>query len=204
MLDLKFVRQNQEKVEEALRKRRAEVDLSTFSRLDEERRSLLVESEDLKHRRNTLSQEVGKLKKAGQDAAGIQAQVKDISVRAKELDARLSEVDRELDSHPFDHPQHPPRARSRKARTRATTGRRRTWGEIPRFDFEPKPHWDLGEALGVFDFERAAKLSGARFAVLYGAAARLERGLINFMLDLHTQEHGYRRPCRPSWSTARP
>ncbi len=196
MLDLKFVRQNQEKVEEALRKRRAEVDLSTFSRLDEERRSLLVESEDLKHRRNTLSQEVGKLKKAGQDAAGIQAQVKDISVRAKELDARLSEVDRELDHILLTIP-NIPHERVPEGTDESDNREERTWGEIPRFDFEPKPHWDLGEALGVFDFERAAKLSGARFAVLYGAAARLERALINFMLNLHTQEHGYRETLPP-------
>ena len=196
MLDLKFVRQNQDKVEEALRKRRAEVDLSAFSRLDEERRSILVESEDLKHKRNTLSQEVGKLKKAGQDASEIQNQVKDISVRAKELDTRLAEVDQELDGILMTIP-NIPCDRVPEGTDESDNREERTWGETPKFDFEPKPHWELGEALGVLDFERAAKLSGARFAVLWGAAAKLERGLINFMLDLHTTEHGYKETLPP-------
>ena len=196
MLDLKFVRQNQEVVEEALRKRRAQVDLSAFSRLDKERRSLLVESEELKHQRNTLTQEVGKLRKAGQDAAELQGRVKEISARAKELDAALSQVDQELKTILMTIPNIPNKDVP-EGKDEDDNREERTWGEIPEFDFEPRPHWDLGEALDIFDFERAAKLSGARFAVLYGAAARMERGLINFMLDLHTTEHGYRETLPP-------
>ena len=196
MLDLKFVRQHQEVVEESLRKRRAQVDLSAFSRLDERRRSLLVESEELKRQRNTLSQEVGQLKKAGRDASAIQEEVKGISGRAKDLDAELAEVDQGLEEIILTIP-NIPNPDVPEGDDENDNRVERTWGEIPGFGFEPKPHWELGEELGLLDFERAAKLSGARFAVLYGAMARLERGLINFMLDLHTQEHGYREVLPP-------
>lgn len=196
MLDLKFVRQNIDLLEKVLADRHHEADLSSFSDLDEKRRSLLTESEELKAQRNKLSKEVGKLKRAGQDASEIQSRVKGISARAKELDSelagindRLSEITMGLPNVP--HETVPVGADEEDNRLE------RTWGEIPEFDFEPQPHWDLGEDLGIFDFERAAKLSGARFAVLTGPAARLERALINFMLQIQTEEHGYREVLPP-------
>ena len=139
---------------------------------------------------------MGRLKKAGEDASSLQAQVKDISSRAKDLDRRLAEIEQELDQilmglPNIPHPTVP--VGSDEAENRLE----RTWGRPPEFDFEPKPHWELGEELGILDFERAAKLSGARFAVLFGAASLMERALINFMLDLHTREHGYKETLPP-------
>lgn len=196
MLDQKLIRTNQDLVAQALKNRGQETGLSGFGRLDKERRSLLTESEELKYQRNQISQEVGRLKKAGEDASSLQAQVKDISSRAKDLDRRLAEIEQELDQvlmglPNIPHPTVP--VGSDEAENRLE----RTWGRPPEFDFEPKPHWELGEELGILDFERAAKLSGARFAVLFGAASLMERALINFMLDLHTREHGYKETLPP-------
>ncbi|MEW5725913.1 MAG: serine--tRNA ligase, partial [Thermodesulfobacteriota bacterium] len=190
MLDPKFIRQHPERVAQALADRGAEVSLEEFDDLDVVRRSLLTESEELKHRRNQLTQEVGRRKKAGQDSESLQEEVRGIGQRIKDLDGELAKVDEALNSWLLSVP-NVPHASTPRGRSAEDNPVIRTWGKPPRFDFEPQPHWDLGEALGVLDFERAAKIAGTRFALLKGPAARLERALIGFMLDLHTQEHGY-------------
>jgi len=196
MLDSKLIRTNQDLVARSLENRGLKAGLSGFDRLDQERRSLLGESEELKRQRNQISQEVGRLKKAGEDASSLQARVKEISARAKDLDRRLAEIEEELGQILMTLP-NIPHATVPVGRDEADNRVERTWGRPPEFDFEPKPHWELGEDLGILDFERAAKLSGARFAVLLGAASLMERALINFMLDLHTREHGYREILPP-------
>jgi len=196
MLDLKFVRANLDVVAKACQVRGVEVDLEAFTRLDESRRSLLAEGEELKRQRNTMSQEVGRLKKEGRPSQDIQDRVKSVSARIKELDGELAQVQAALDEWLLTVPNIPHQS-TPLGRGEADNPTVRTFGQPTRFDFEPQPHWDLGERLGIIDFERAAKLAGARFAVLAGPGARLERALINFMLDLHTGEHGYKEVWTP-------
>jgi len=190
MLDLKIVRDHLDLVIEKTERRGQTFDSDRFLKLDQERRSILMESEALKHQRNQVSGQVAAMKKAGQDVSSLTNQMKEVSQRIKTFDGRLSEIQEQLnllllsvpnlvdDSAPV-------------GQTDADNTLVRTWGEKPEFSFEPKPHWDLGEQLRIFDFARAAKISGARFAVYRDAGARLERALINFMLDLHTRRHGY-------------
>ncbi len=196
MLDLKLLRNDFGRVQQAVIDRGSSADLAWFQELDERRRKLLVETEELKRQRNSMSERVGKLKRTGQDTAELQEQVRNISNGIKERDASLAQVEQEMSQRVMVIPNIPhdsvPRGKSAEDNPVI-----RTWGQPPEFDFEPLPHWDLGEALGILDFERAAKITGARFAVLYGAASRLERALINFMLDLHTREHGYTEVLPP-------
>jgi seryl-tRNA synthetase len=192
MLDLGFVRANLELVEEKLRARGADPAalLGDFRTLDEGRRAAITLAEQNKAQLNRLSQEVGELKKAGQDASALMEQIrrtKETLEAAKDAPDTYNEKMRTvLCSIPNLTRDEVPTGRSEADNVTV-----KTWGEKPAFDFEPKPHWELGEQLGILDLERAAKLSGARFAVYMGAGARLERALISFMLDLHTSKHGY-------------
>ncbi len=198
MLDLGFVRGNLEKVEEKLRARGADPGalLGDFRALDQRRREAITQAEQLKARRNELSQKVGALKKAGQDASAVMDETRALKDRLDELDKSAGELDEQM---------HLSLARiPNLTRDEVPTGTSeadnvtvKTWGEKPKFDFEAKPHWEIGEALGILDLERAAKLSGARFAVYMGAGARLERALIGFMLDMHTEKHGYTEVLPP-------
>src|SRR5258708_7609855 len=198
MLDLNFVRDNLALVEEKLRQRGmnpAEV-LKDFRTIDGERRQAITETETLKARRNRASEEIAKLKKSGQDAAAQIQETKDLrekiqayEKKAADSDARLREV---LTAIP-----NLPHASVPVGTSAEDNVEVRRWGTSPQFDFKPKPHWELGEQLGVLDLERAAKLSGARFAVYWALGARLERALANFMLDLHTREHGYTEVLPP-------
>src|SRR5271169_4967613 len=198
MLDLNFVRDNLALVEEKLRQRGmnpAEV-LKDFRTIDGERRQAITAAETLQARRNRASEEIARLKKSGQDASAqinetkdLREQIAESEKRAAEQEARLREILTSLPNLPHDSV---PVGKSAEDNVEA-----RRWGTAPQFDFKPKPHWELGEALGVLDLERAAKLSGARFAVYWALGARLERALANFMLDLHTGEHGYTEVLPP-------
>jgi len=192
MLDLKFVREHLEEVEQALKNRGQEVSLEEYRRREAERRRLLTRLEELRHERNLLSRKVGTLMKAGrrdeaqplkERAAGINDDIKVLEAQTQAQDSWVQEFLLNLPNMP--HPSVPLGA---SADDNPVV---HTWGEPPRFDFPPRPHWDIGENLGILDFERAAKITGARFALLKGAGALLERALINFMLDLHTKRHGY-------------
>src|SRR6266700_6054192 len=192
MLDLGFVRDNLPKIEEMLRNRgmNPDVMLKDFRVVDGQRRQAISSVETLKAHRNRLSQEVASAKKSGQDASELIAETKDMRVQiqglekaAEEYDTRLSEVLVGIPNLPHSSV---PVGKSSPENVEV-----RRWGTPPIFDFTPKAHWELGEQLGILDLERAAKLSGARFAVYWDAGARLERALANFMLDVHTREHGY-------------
>ena len=198
MLDLNFVRDNLPLVEEKLRQRGMDpaTVLKDFREVDARRRQAITEDETLKARRNRVSEDIGKLKKSGQDASALMAETKDlreqIQIREKtaaDLDARLGEI---LSGIP-----NIPHASVPVGNSAEQNVEVRRWGRTPQFDFNPKPHWELGEQLGVLDLERAVKLTGARFAVYWDLGAKLERALANFMLDLHTREHGYTEVLPP-------
>lgn len=190
MLDLKFIRSNPELVRAGLRKKKAEANLDELLALDERRRAKLTEVEQLKARRNSVSEEVGRRKKAGQEAADIIAEMRQVSDQIKALDEELKGMDTEIDEILYRIPNLPHESVPVGEDERANVEVRR-WGEPRQFDFQPKPHWDVGTDLGILDFDRAGKVTGARFTVYRGLGARLERALISFMLDLHTREHGY-------------
>jgi seryl-tRNA synthetase len=192
MLDVKFVRDNIGKVELALERRGLTISLEEFVSKDIDRRRALAEIDELRHRRNTLSEEVGQKKKAGlhAEAQPLMDQVKEINLKIKQWEAEAEKHDPWVKDFLLTLPNLPDDSVPLGASAEDNPVVK-TWGEPPRFDFEPKAHWDLGEALGIIDFERAAKITGARFALLKGAGALMERALINFMLDIHTRKHRY-------------
>jgi seryl-tRNA synthetase len=198
MLDLNFVRGNLEAVEAKLRVRGADPAalLGDFRALDQNRRQAITQSEQLKARRNELSQQVGALKKAGQDATAVMEETRALKDKLDELDKVAAEFD---DKMRLSLARIPNLIRDEvpAGLSEADNVTVKTWGEKKTYDFEPRPHWEVGESLGILDLERAAKLSGARFAVYMGAGARLERALISFMLDLHTTKHGYTEVLPP-------
>jgi seryl-tRNA synthetase len=190
MLDIKFLRQNLDLVRRKLAERGQTIDLERFSALDARRRDLLQEVETLRNERNTVSKEIGDRKKHKADAADLIARMGEVSARIKDLDATLEETESALEAIVMTMPNVP-----HDSVVRGTSSEDnpvvRTWGDLPRFAFPPRPHWELGESLGILDFARGAKIAGARFTLYRGAGALLERAIINFMLDLHTGEHGY-------------
>jgi len=192
MLDLRFVRDNIEKVKLGMRHRGLEISFDEFIRKDQERRRALAEIDELRHRRNTLSEQVGQKKKAGlhAEAEPLMEQVKEINQKIKQWEAEAAQHDPWVRDFLVGLPNLPD-ASVPVGASEADNPVIKTWGEPPQFSFEPQAHWDLGENLGILDFERAAKIAGARFALLKGAGSLMERALINFMLDLHTKKHGY-------------
>lgn len=199
MLDINYVRANLDLVRQKLAARNFPLaPLDRFTELDLRRRALIGERDELNASRNRESQEIGKLMKAGQkeDAEGRRAAVREIGDRITETEAELSEIERELNTLLVTVPNLPhddvPVGRDESANQEI-----KQWGEPPAFDFEPRDHVDLATALGLLDLERAAKISGARFSILTGAGARLERGLINFCLDMQTRRHGYTEVVPP-------
>ena len=190
MLDLKTIRENIDEVEKRLQTRDAQISLSPFRELDVKRRDLIKEVEVLKNRRNIVSGEIGFLKKAGEPAEDKVLEMREVSSRIKEMDKALKGLQTELDIFMMTLPNVPHESVPRGKSDEDNQEIKRV-GTPPVFSFEPLAHWDIGEALGILDFERAAKLSGARFVLYKGMGARLERSLINFMLDVHTGEHGY-------------
>jgi seryl-tRNA synthetase len=201
VLDLKYVRANLDAVQKALANRGSDIDMSRFTALDERRRAMLAEVETLKAERNQVNQEITRLKKEKQDASGLIEQVKSTSNRIKELDPEAVQAERALEAFLHDVPNVPdpsvPVGASEEDNVEI-----RTWGEPPKFDFEPLNHWDIGENLGLLDFGRAAKITGSRFVLMRGAASRLERALTNYMLDLHTSKHGYTEVLPPFMTNA--
>jgi seryl-tRNA synthetase len=198
MLDLNFVRENLPRVEDMLRQRGADpaAVLKDFREVDTQRRKAITEAETMKARRNQATEEIAKLKRSGQDASTAIAETKDLREQIQErekiaadFDTRLQEILSGIPNMPHESV---PVGHSAEENVEV-----RRWGTPPKFDFTPKPHWDLGAELGVLDLERAVKLTGARFAVYWDLGAKLERALANFMLDLHTREHGYTEVLPP-------
>ncbi len=198
MLDLGFVREHLELVEEKLRQRGANPGelLGGFRELDSKRRAAITESEELKAKRNAVSEEIARLKKQGQDASDKIAQTKAWREQGESLEKQAGEYDAQLRDILARIP-NLPHADVPVGKSADENVEVRRWGAPPKFAFEPKPHWELGEQLGILDMGRAAKLSGARFTVYWDAGARLERALAAFMLDLHTREHGYTEVLPP-------
>ncbi len=197
MLDLKHLRDHFDDIKARMATRGAEVNWDEFVALDRERRAALANIERLKEKKNRLSGEIGKLKKSGGDVAAQMLEVDDVSKAIRQSEAPLAEIEARFERFMMTLPNlpHP----GVKVGTSAEDNREvRRWGELPRFDFEAKNHWDIGEALGILDFTRAAKIAGSRFTVYRDAGATLERALINFMLDLHTTEHGYHEMLPPA------
>ena len=190
MLDMKFVRENPEAVLAGLQKRGSALTLDDFLALEKKRREVLTEVEALKSRRNTVSQEISRLKKAKEDAEALILEMRSVGEKISELDETVRQVEADLKEILLSIP-NLPHASVPVGRDEADNPELRRVGEVPSFSFEPKAHWDLGEDLGILDFERGAKVTGARFTFYRGLGARLERALINFMLDVHTREHGY-------------
>jgi seryl-tRNA synthetase len=187
---MRWVRDNLDTVQQALKNRNSNLDLTRFRTLDEERRRFIVEVERLKNLRNVVTGEIATLKKAGQPAEEKITAMRELGDSIKELDDRLAELEDKLKKLMFDIP-NVPDASVPVGVDECANVVVRTWGEKQNFRFTPKPHWDLGIDLGILDFERAAKITRTRFVVYWDLGARLERALLNLMLDMHTQKHGY-------------
>jgi seryl-tRNA synthetase len=196
MYDLSFFRNNLDAIARRLSDRGFTLDIEAFRKLDAERRAAVTEAEGLKAQRNAESKEIGKLKQAGQDTSERQQKVRTTDERIAALDEQAKALDQSFRELMAGVPNMPhesvPAGKSSEDNVEV-----RRWGTPPIFSFEPKAHWDLGPNLGILDFERAAKITGARFAVYWGLGAKLERALINFMLDVHTREHGYTEVLPP-------
>ena len=197
MLDTKWVREHYDELAEMLALRNNAFPLDRYKELDEERRKVLLEVEKLKERRNAGSKEVGIRKKAGEDTEALQNEIRELGEEIKKFDDKANEIESELDELALRIPNRP-HASVPKGKDENDNIEMRRWGTPREFDFEPKPHWDLGEALGIMDFDRGVKIAESRFTVLKGAGARLERGLMNFMLDLHTTQHGFTEVAPPA------
>ncbi|HVP79911.1 MAG TPA: serine--tRNA ligase [Thermodesulfobacteriota bacterium] len=196
MLEAKYIREHLDEVRERLALRGQTIDLDRFVQLDGERRKTIQEWERLRALQKKVSDEVSRKKREGQDASGLIEEMKKVSQELKGLDTMIEEKEKALQDFLLVVPNlpHPSVPVGKDSSDNAEV---RRWGEIPKFDFEPKPHWDLGEELGILDFKNGAKITGARFTLYWDLGAKLERALINFMLDLHTREHGYREVLPP-------
>ncbi|WNF37130.1 serine--tRNA ligase [Bacillaceae bacterium IKA-2] len=197
MLDVKLLRANFDEVKAKLENRGEKlVDLDRFGKLDQKRRELIGDGEQLKSRRNLVSQEVAKLKREKQDADQLIKEMKEVSDKIKHSDEQLREVEGQLEEILLTIPNIPHESVP-VGLTEDNNVEIRTWGEVPDFKYEAKPHWDIATNLNMCDFERAAKVTGSRFVFYKGKGARLERALINFMMDLHQDEHGYEEVLPP-------
>jgi seryl-tRNA synthetase len=190
MLDFKYVRDHLDMVRERLAQRGASIDWDSFLRIDAARRELLVEVETLRCQRNTVSEKIAQLKRDKQDGSDEIERMRLVSQRIKELDGLLQEKETAVQEFMLTVP-NLPHASVNVGTSSEDNQEVRRWGDVRQFGFTPQPHWDIGEKLGILDFDRGAKITGARFTLYIGAGARLERALINFMLDLHTREHHY-------------
>jgi len=196
MIDIALIRENTEKVQDSFKKRGETINLDPLLKLDSERKDLLKRIEGLRYERNKASDEIGQLKREGKPVEEFMARMKGVSEEIKRLEADIRIIESNENEILLTLPNIPhksvPVGRGEKENVEV-----RKWGEVPEFNFEPKPHWEIGEDLEIIDFQRAANIAGARFALLKGAGALLERSLINFMLDIHTREHGYTEVLPP-------
>ena len=190
MLDLRFVRSNLDLMSDMLKNRGYDLDLSGFQSLDENRRSILASLEELRHRRNMVSDQIAAMKKGGEDTSALIFEMRAVSRKIKEIEAELPEIGDQLNKLLMLVPNIPHES--------VVVGKNaddnpvlRRWGEIRDFESDPLPHWEIGEKLNILDFSRASKIAGSRFSLQCGLGATLERALINFMLDIHTKDHGY-------------
>lgn len=191
MLNIKLVRDNPELVSEALKKRGEDTSaIDKILDIENRRRDLLKDVEEMRQKRNTISQQIGRLKKDGQDSSGVMAEAKKISDNMASSEESLRDLETQVRDILLLIPNVPDESVP-VGKDETENVEERVWGDIRKFDFEPKNHWDIGEDLDILDFERAGKIAGTRFVIYKGSGARLERALINFMLDLHTGEHGY-------------
>ncbi len=196
MLDLRLIREQPDLVKQKLALRGGVFPVDEVLELDKRRRELLQEVERLRHERKVASEEIGRLKRQGQDASGQMVAVKQLGEKLKSLEQELRTVEARLKALLLEIP-NLPHDSVPPGEDEADNQVVKRWGDLPEFPFPPKPHWEIGEALGIFDFARAAKITGSRFVVYRGAGARLERALISFMLDLHTRDHAYREVFPP-------
>ncbi len=196
MLDIKFIRENIDLVKQGIANKKTDIDINRLITLDAKKRALLTEVETLKSRRNEVSKEIGILKKEKKPCDHIFEEMKTVGEKIKNLDEEVRNITNEIDKILVWIPNLPHESAPIGTDESANTFVRE-WGEKPSFNFEPKAHYDIGEALGILDFERATKLSGNGFILFKGAGAKLERALINFMLDVHTTEHGYTEVSPP-------
>ncbi len=196
MLDLKFIRENKEKVKEAVKNKNEKTDVDLLLGLDEKRRSLLSLADELKHQRNVVTEKIAQMKKAKQDAKEEIERMRKVSDQIDSLDKELKEVEEKIASLLLTVP-NVPHSSVPIGFDEDSNVVVKTWGEVPKFDFEPRPHWELGQILGILDLPKAAKVTGTGFLVLTGKGAKLQRALINFMLDLHSSKHGYKEVLPP-------
>jgi seryl-tRNA synthetase len=196
MLEIKFLRKNLPEVQKELDARGYTVDLDAFKKCDEDRRKILLEIEALRHRRNVVSDQIAEMKKGGDNADALVAEMREVSSKIKELEKELTSNQEKLDAILLGIP-NLPHSSVPVGKDEADNPVIKTVGDRPEIGFDPKAHWDLGKTLGIFDFDRAAKITGARFPLYFGAGAKLERALINFMLDVHTDSHGYTETLPP-------
>jgi len=196
MLDLKFIRENLAFVKNRLSHRGQELDVDQLVQADQKRRDLIQEVETLRSERNTVSEKIASLKKQKEDASIEIARMKSVSQKIKELDAQKAHIEEHVRAVLLQIPNIPHESVI-AGKDESDNPEIKRWGRRPSFDFEPQPHWAIGEALGVLDFERGTKIAGARFTLLRGAGALMERALINFMLDMHTREHKYQEVLPP-------
>ncbi|MDE3137784.1 MAG: serine--tRNA ligase [Acidobacteriota bacterium] len=190
MLDLGYVRDHLDVIRKMTENRGVSLDLDAFQSIDTERRRLITEAEQLKAHRNRVSEDIGRRKKAGEDISAISAEMKQTSQQIKQFDERIAELDERLREFLLTVP-NLPHSSVPIGRDSSDNVEVRRWGQPPKFDLTPRPHWEVAEAAGILDLERAARIAGSRFALYCGLGARLERALANFFLDVHTREHGY-------------
>ncbi|SHF00085.1 seryl-tRNA synthetase [Tissierella praeacuta DSM 18095] len=196
MLDIRRIRSNPDEVIKALGKRKGEFPIDKVLKLDEDRRNILVEVEEMKAKQNAQSKEIPKLKKEGKDPASIFAEMKELSEKIRELDVKVKEIDEDL-RHTLLQIPNTPHESVVEGKDDTNNVEIRKFGEPRKFEFEAKAHWDLGTDLNMLDFENATKITGARFTVFRGLGARLERAITQFMLNLHTENHGYTEMSTP-------
>lgn len=196
MLDAKVLREQLDRVKERIGSRGATIDWEELTAVDRRRREILVETEKLKEKKNRLSGEIGKLKKSGGDARALMAENEGLSEAIRKQEEPLRQIEKRFEDLMLVIPNLPHESVPKGSDARDNPEVRR-WGDPPKFDFKPKNHWEIGEELGILDFARAAKIAGARFVLYQGQGAHLERALINFMLDLHTEQRGYKETIPP-------